>query len=96
MAKVVPVPVWEAMEVAFPTEVIGPVRFALVVTVAALPVTDPTIAAVTVRVARVPTEVRELANTLAARVAPVRVPAAAVTVMSAEPLNDTPLIRRAV
>jgi hypothetical protein len=36
----VPVPVCEAMLVALPTEVIGPVRFALVVTVAALPVVD--------------------------------------------------------
>jgi len=33
-----PVPVCEATEVALPTEVIGPVRLALVVTVAALPV----------------------------------------------------------
>jgi hypothetical protein len=33
----VPVPVWDAMEVALPTDVIGPVRLALVVTVAALP-----------------------------------------------------------
>lgn len=32
MAKVVPVPVCAAIEVAFPTEVIGPVRFAFVVT----------------------------------------------------------------
>lgn len=35
--KVVPVPVWDAMAVAFPTDVIGPVRFAFVVTVAAFP-----------------------------------------------------------
>ena len=34
----VPVPVWLAIDVAFPTEVITPVRFALVVTVAAEPV----------------------------------------------------------
>jgi len=34
----VPVPVCEAMLVAFPDDVIGPVRFALVVTVADLPV----------------------------------------------------------
>lgn len=37
IAKVLPVPVCEAMEVALPIEVIGPVRLALVVTVAALP-----------------------------------------------------------
>jgi len=39
--NLVPVPVCEAMLVAFPTEVIGPVRFAFVVTVAAFPVIDP-------------------------------------------------------
>ena len=38
ITNLVPVPVWEAMEVAFPIEVITPVKFALVVTVAALPV----------------------------------------------------------
>ncbi len=43
MAKVVPVPVWEAMAVAFPTEVIGPVKLAFVVTVAALPEMSPAI-----------------------------------------------------
>jgi hypothetical protein len=37
----VPVPVCEAIEVALPTDVIGPVRFALVVTVAALPLMLP-------------------------------------------------------
>jgi hypothetical protein len=36
-----PVPVCEAIEVALPTEVIGPVKLALVVTVAALPVVEP-------------------------------------------------------
>lgn len=36
--NLVPVPVWDAMEVALPTEIITPVRLALVVTVAALPV----------------------------------------------------------
>lgn len=35
-----PVPVWLAIDVAFPVEVIGPVKFALVVTVAAFPVVD--------------------------------------------------------
>src|SRR3989344_1014165 len=46
ITKVVPVPVWAATAVALPTEVIGPVRFALVVTVAALPVIEPTMALV--------------------------------------------------
>jgi hypothetical protein len=42
ITKVLPVPVCEATEVAFPTEVIGPVKFALVTTVAAKdPVPDP-------------------------------------------------------
>ena len=42
MAKVLPVPVCAATEVVFPALVIGPVRFALVITVAAkLPVPDP-------------------------------------------------------
>ena len=41
IAKVVPVPVWLAMLVALPTDVIGPVKLALVVTVAALPVHEP-------------------------------------------------------
>ena len=36
-----PVPVCEAMLVAFPEDVITPVRFAFVVTVAAFPVIDP-------------------------------------------------------
>ena len=40
ITNLVPVPVCEAIEVAFPTEVITPVRFAFVVTVAALPVVD--------------------------------------------------------
>ena len=35
--NLLPVPVWEAIEVALPTEVIGPVRSALVVTVSATP-----------------------------------------------------------
>jgi hypothetical protein len=39
--NLVPVPVWLAMLVAFPTDVIGPVKLALVVTVAALPVQEP-------------------------------------------------------
>lgn len=44
----------------------------------------------------VPTLVRDDAVTPDARVVPVRVPAAAVTVMSADPLNATPLMLRAV
>ena len=38
ITNLVPVPVCEAIEVAFPEEVIGPVRLAFVVTVLALPV----------------------------------------------------------
>jgi hypothetical protein len=49
ITKVVPVPVCEAIAVALPTEVIGPVRLALVVTVAAFPVIEPTIELVTSR-----------------------------------------------
>ena len=41
ITKVVPVPVCEATLVALPTDVIGPVRFAFVVTVPALPLTFP-------------------------------------------------------
>jgi hypothetical protein len=51
---------------------------------------------VTVNPASVPTLVKEEAKTLDAKVAPVNVPAAAVTVMSAEPLKDTPLINLGV
>ena len=36
MTKVLPVPVWDATLVALPTEVIGPVKFALVVTLVAV------------------------------------------------------------
>ena len=49
-----------------------------------------------VKPVKVPTLVRDEAVTPEFRVAPERVPAAAVTVISAEPLNDTPLILRAV
>ena len=41
ITNVDPVPVWEAMEVVLPILVMGPERFALVVTVLALPVIDP-------------------------------------------------------
>jgi hypothetical protein len=84
ITNVLPVPVCEAMAVAFPTLVIGPVRFALVVTVAALPVVEvelpvilPTIGLVTVRLASVPTLVKLEPVTVALRLLPVRVPAAA-------------------
>ena len=60
------------------------------------PVTLPEIGALTVKPERVPTLVRLEARTLLASVAPLRVPAAAVTVMSAVPLNETPLMFRAV
>lgn len=50
----------------------------------------------TVSELKVPTEVKLDAVTPEANVAPVNVPAAAVTVMSAEPLNDVPLMLRAV
>jgi hypothetical protein len=49
-----------------------------------------------VRAVRVPTEVNELATTVLLRVAPLNVPAAAVTVIAAEPLKSTPLIALAV
>jgi hypothetical protein len=55
-----------------------------------------TVRAVAVRLAIVPSDVSEDAVTPDARVAPVSVPAAAVTVMSALPLKLTPLISRAV
>ena len=50
----------------------------------------------TVRAPKVPTEVKEEPVTVELRVEPVNVPAAAVTVISAEPLNETPLMFRAV
>jgi hypothetical protein len=84
ITNVLPVPVCEAMAVAFPTLVIGPVRFALVVTVAALPVVEvelpvtlPTMGLVTVRLASVPTLVRLEPVTVALRLLPVKVPDAA-------------------
>lgn len=51
---------------------------------------------VTDKLPRVPRLVSDEAVTPAARAAPVSVPAAAVTVMSAEPLNATPLMFLAV
>jgi hypothetical protein len=66
------------------------------VAVAAFPVIEPAIGFVTVRFASVPTDVSDEAVTVEFSVVPVSVPAAAATVMSVEPLNETPLIRRAV
>jgi hypothetical protein len=84
ITNVLPVPVCEAMAVAFPTLVIGPVRFAFVVTVAALPVVEPELPVtlpamglVTVRLASVPTLVRLEPVTVALRLLPVKEPAAA-------------------
>jgi hypothetical protein len=78
--------------VALPTDVTGPVKFASVVTVAALPVTLPLIGFVTVKFPSVPTDVNEELTTLLASVVPVSVPAAAVTVMFEAPVKVTPLI----
>jgi hypothetical protein len=84
ITNVLPVPVCEAMEVVFPTLVIGPVRFALVVTVAALPVVEvelpvilPPMGLVTVRFVSVPKLVRLEPVTVALRLLPVKAPAAA-------------------
>ncbi len=63
-----------------------------VVAVVALPVTEPTIGFVTVRLAKVPTLVKLLVTTVGFSVVPVKVPAAAVTVIGAEPSKFTPLI----
>jgi len=52
--------------------------------------------AVTVRAASVPTDVSEDARTFAAKVAPVKVPAAAAIVIGAVPSKFTPLIALAV
>jgi hypothetical protein len=49
ITNVVPVPVCDAIEVALPDEVMGPVKLAFVVTVAALPVIEPAIELVTVK-----------------------------------------------
>jgi hypothetical protein len=57
-----------------------------------LPVTLPTIGLVTVRFVSVPTLVRLEPVTLAFKVVPDSVPAAAATVMSALPSNATPLM----
>jgi hypothetical protein len=84
--------------VAFPIEVTGPVRFAFVVTVfalvevAAFPVMLPLIGLVTVKSVKIPTLVKLEFVTVEFKVAPVKVPAAAGTVISLLPSNATPLI----
>ena len=82
----------EPKEVVLPLEVMTPVRFALVVTVPALPVIEPVMGLVTLRLASVPTLVKEEAVTPEFNVAPVKVPAAAVMVMPALPSKLTPLM----
>lgn len=62
------------------------------VTFAALPVTLPEIGLVTVKSAKVPTEVNEELTTFEFKVVPVNVPAAAVKVISEEPSKAVPLI----
>src|SRR3989338_189872 len=108
ITKVVPVPVCAAILVALPTEVIGPVRLALVVTVAALPVIEPAMALVTSKsvnqpfVRRAPVEpsepviVRLLAPSAKLPPDTVNPPVADATVISAVPLKETPPIARAV
>lgn len=82
ITNVVPVPVCNATLVVLPTLVMGPIRFALVVTVAALPVTLPAIGAVTVNPVKVPTEV------IAGCAAAVTVPAVvALEAVAADPVT---------
>jgi len=85
-------PLTVANVVAFPNDDTSPVKFALVVTVAAFPVTLPTIGAVTVKPVNVPTLVNDEFTTFDASVVFVNVFASAVTVIGAVPLNETPLI----
>jgi hypothetical protein len=86
------------MDVAFPTEVTGPVKFAFVVTVvalvavAALPVILPIIGFVTVKFAKVPTLVKLEPVTVEFNVVPVKVPAAAGTLISLLPSKGIPFI----
>ena len=83
---------------AFPTLVTSPVKFALVVTVAALPVILPSIGLVTVKFANVPKLVKLEPVTVAFNVVPVNVPASdeAVMLISPLPSNATPFIFLAV
>ena len=64
----------------------------MVVTVAALPVILPAIGLVTVKFAKVPTEVNDDPRIVDFNDAPVKVVASAVTVISAVPSKATPLI----
>ena len=80
------------IEVELPKLVTGPVKLALVVTVAELPEMLPTMGLVTVRFVSVPTLVRLEPVTVEFNVVPDNVPAAAGTVMSALPSNATPLM----
>lgn len=52
----------------------------------------PTIGLVTVKLVNVPTEVKDELTTVEFKDVPDKVPAAAVTVMSDEPSNATPLM----
>ena len=99
-----------AMDVAFPTEVTGPAKFALVITVlavvavvalvavAALPVMLPAIGLVTVKLVKVPTLVKLDPVTVDFKVVPVNCSAAtaAEILMSPLPSNATPFIFLAV
>ena len=75
-----------------------PVTFPAVVAVPAFPVTLPVIGLVTVKFAKVPTEVSEEERTFEASVAPVKVVASATAVMVILPVpsNGTPLMFLAV
>ena len=66
------------------------------VAVAAFPVIEPAIGAVTVSPANVPTEVNDEFTILAGKVVPVKPEAAAGTVMSAVPSKASPFIVLAV
>jgi hypothetical protein len=89
-----------AMEVALPTLVTTPVKFALVVTVAALPVVDWfQVGVVPVNneygiapAVKVPTLVKLEFTTDDFKVVPLKVPASAIIVISALPSNGTPFI----
>ena len=79
-----------AIAVAFPVDVTGPVRSALVVTVAAFPVTLPAMGLVTVKLPRVPTLVRLDPVTVLANVVPVKAAASAATPVNPDPLPTNP------
>ena len=75
----------DAIAVAFPVDVTGPVRSALVVTVAAFPVTLPAMGLVTVKLPRVPTLVMLDPVTVLANVVPVKAAASAATPVNPDP-----------